>query len=376
MGRRVLWGAGLLLAVLVFLRLFVVGLYVVRTDSMAPTLIGSTGGEYLVVRFDGARDLARQDVVALTPGGGEHEPRVKRLVGLPGERVALRNGDLWIGDAVLPPDAPRPDWVPVFDQQRRDVEASFRFTDAWTRAGDALELDARAVAPGEGRGLLYLRQPLHDDYFDHDGRFVEGDTVVGDAALEVTVELGEPVPRLRLGLTEMGDRFEVRLEFGADGAHASLLRQNAEGAAVLDEADLAWAPGPHRLRFANRDDALRFDLDGAPALAASYAQNAFMPLDHAHRGLSAPTERVFLGGEGGRATFRDLVVLRDLHYTPRGAFAVDDALVLGPSEVFVLGDNSSHSRDGRDWGPTPLREVLGHPLGVVWPPARSRPLGR
>jgi signal peptidase I len=39
--------------------------------------------------------------------------------------------------------------------------------------------------------------------------------------------------------------------------------------------------------------------------------------------------------------------------------------------VYVLGDNRAASDDSRDFGPLPLRDVIGQALVTLWPP---RPL--
>ncbi len=377
MARRLGWGLAGLLALLLFVRVFLVGLYYVDTGSMEPTVHGAQGdGEYLAVRYSGAQGLTRFDLVALRPGGGETESRVKRLGGLPGESVRVRNGDLWIDGAQLPPDVPRPALIPLFDDRWLDIESSFRFTAAWSREGDELQLAGEEVEPGSGHGLLYMRQVLKDSYFDASGVLVPGAQVVNDAALELELSLGTPPATVRLGLSEQGDVFELRLEPRGAKVGLELLRRNADGEVTLGEAEWGWPEGYHALRLLNRDDVLRFSIDGRVVIEVGYGGNAFLPSDHAKRGFSAPTDRIFFGGQAGRARFRRVRVLRDLHYLPRGEFAVEDELQLGPSEIFVLGDNSRESRDGRDWGPTPLREVLGRPLGVVWPPSRARSLGR
>jgi signal peptidase I len=36
--------------------------------------------------------------------------------------------------------------------------------------------------------------------------------------------------------------------------------------------------------------------------------------------------------------------------------------------VFVMGDNRDDSLDSRAFGPVPLDDVIGHVVGVVWPP--------
>ncbi|MEO6922974.1 MAG: signal peptidase I, partial [Bryocella sp.] len=43
-----------------------------------------------------------------------------------------------------------------------------------------------------------------------------------------------------------------------------------------------------------------------------------------------------------------------------------DDLVVPPGKVFAMGDNRTHSLDGRFWGFVPVQNIMGRPLFVYW----------
>ncbi len=62
-------------------------------------------------------------------------------------------------------------------------------------------------------------------------------------------------------------------------------------------------------------------------------------------------------------------------YTREGRYGVipaDEFTVIPPDHYFVLGDNSSASRDGRYWGWVPNEHILGRVSCIAWPPNRWR----
>lgn len=70
--------------------------FIVEGDSMMPTL-----HEEDLVRIVSHREPKRFDVVVLHPPSNEDETYIKRIIGLPGENLSYRNGQLYVnGKAV------------------------------------------------------------------------------------------------------------------------------------------------------------------------------------------------------------------------------------------------------------------------------------
>ena len=154
--------------------------------------------------------------------------------------------------------------------------------------------------------------------------------------------------------------------------------------------------GSWRIMFANVDDELSLFVDGRRMTtdvptgwrrSLDEAAAARPVVGNARPGDTEPDDLVPAGitATGGSVRVTNLLVLRDIFYIASGSQA---ALVgrepaepflefpLGPDQFFVLGDNSSASKDGRAWGTLdePLHHVdrrllVGRALVVFWPHA-------
>lgn len=92
----------LLLAALIFVLVnFLTGRYEVQSISMEPTL---HEGQYLIVSKVAywLGEPKRGDIVVLDPPEGRSAiPYIKRVIGLPGEHIEVRDGRVWINGTAL-----------------------------------------------------------------------------------------------------------------------------------------------------------------------------------------------------------------------------------------------------------------------------------
>jgi len=392
--RRSLRAIGLLLLLVaaggVLLRVFCLRVFEVETASMEPTIHGSApaDGEHAAFTGQGVlvafgplfsiASVARFDLVVVDRGEGG-PPFVKRVVGLPGERMQLSGGDLFVNGERLSAGSGRPPAVEVFAWELDSFPDSFHYLTGngspWSfNAEGDFELEGTSVPAGAERGMALLQRELADDLRLGNGAFARGRHQVNDGALsfEVSVPDRAASGHLRARLVEEGDIFEAELELTAGRVHARILR--SPSGEELASADLVSMPATWtRLTFENRDNQLHLTLapaempdDTKLALDVTYAANrpfeAVLP-----PGITSIAPRVAFGGDGLVARFRGLVVTRDLFWTPTGPWGSRASIELGPDEYFVLGDNSANSLDSRYWGPVHAHQILGRPLAVVGP---------
>lgn len=290
---------------------------------MAPGLV--SGDIVASGRFpfaDRLRERRRFDRwIVGTPDGGAG---IKRLVGLPGERLSIEAGDLWIdGQRLLTPPAVLAQVaaaVPAAQEHRPD--GSIRLEP------HGPVLDDAAFAPGERRLLLPVR----------DIGIVAVVGVDGTAAGRVTLLVGDRAARF----TPQG-----RGRFG-------LVAGRLDGRFVAT----AWPLAPGGEAGDASRDCLPSRAPEGWAVASPWAGG-----DSADEPSPRLECRIEPGCTSDVITIVALSVWRDVLYRPAADGNV--AWRLGPGEVFLLGDFSSGSRDSRHWGPIGADRLLQRVTSVV-----------
>jgi len=326
--------------------------YRVVGESMEPSLLA---GDWLMLSH---RTPVRDDLVIF------HEPDsgklgVKRVAGLPGERVQLLGGDLLIdGKVHARPLHSVTDLVPLLDDAGASAAKQMHFEgDVITTTADRWRL--------EGSGRAFLATPPDGGYLRR-GVAIHAVEPASELGLEVDYALLDDSARLDLILRKGQSRFTARL---ADGGRsfAILLQEGAEGAEeILFQQDSMASVAAGTAFFTIADQGLTFVLDGE-ILLDHLAYPPTKPLRLVDLPAEFPqVEHAGLGGQGPLEIGR-IRLGRDLLRHSGGTIATGVGLQLADGEYFLLGDHPSASRDSRHYGAVSDELIVGTVAARWWP---------
>jgi signal peptidase I len=362
------------------IRHFVLEVFKIPTKSMQPTLLGDPvyGDKILVNKFAyDFKEPKRWDIIVFKYPEDTSKNYIKRLVGLPGETVKVRDGDVFIDGGIA-----RKPW-PVQQalwRRREDSEKAERWRpdspSLWQCEDGRLEVDCGASRETEfcrygpdifaydPRDFQVSRKPFYGIYtsdimvqFLLEPQRVGGSVhvsfrmaavtgslnhhIVDEWEVEVPVSEAEATPRLYRGDAEVGSRQPYRVAVGA-----STLVQVCN----VDRAVSVRVGG---------DEVARCEYE--PSAASSQWPSGEHKVS------------VRIGCREGHVVFRQQALFTDVHYTndPR-FYAVDEPYKLSRDGFFVLGDNSINSNDSRKWAAVPRENLVGEAFLVLWPLGRMK----
>ncbi len=327
-----------LLAVIVLVRVFPLGIFTLPPESisMAPTLIpGAEGGDSLIlVDLTAHRRSApeRGEIVVFRPAPSRSTSFVKRVMGLPGERIAIRHGEVEVDGKALVKERELLDRV-------------------------AVPLHERGFEPKEGGTSWSHPAPVQNAFRLPNGSWSPARGSCLDLVCRVRVRRGELPGSVSIVWREVaGGNCSVALNDHGHGAGVSVL-----GREVAAGVDFKLAAGRTvEIWCTNADGIFRVEIDGRELARANLTR----------RGREASVD-ILLEGESVEVLSADLA--RDLVYLPLSKDPAK-AWVLGEAEYFALGDNAAESRDSRHLGPIGAEELVGRATAVLWPLGRARVL--
>ena len=282
---------------------------------------------------------------------------IKRIVGLPGERVELQNGDVLVDGAVV---------VKSIEEQRllrqaihRELSRSRRWQSTqlshWRYNENVWRTNSASTDVFDS---LHYQQPQGCQLTD-DNAYNAGLTrrlhLVDEfmLAMDLTAE-GEGVIRLAIDDGTASAQVDLQLP----GGEITVL-DNANRSAEFQLSPLSLqriVRGKVQLELSNFDGQLLLAIDGRVEMRRSW------PSAQA-KGVDRP---VWIGSQGLDVSLDSLALYHDLYHSSQLAGAVPPLATqwqLGADEYFLLGDNAPVSLDSRLWGPVPRQLMLGTPLG-------------
>lgn len=391
------WGI-LGFGVLVLVKWQVLAGYGVITSSMEPTILGNpeTGDRLAVFKLGYTlKGPARHELVVFfkegetlsRPGAFERQGGtvyVKRLAGLPGDTLQIKEGDLYLGTAPQrldrkPVDTIQSILIPCYRAGFDDD-----FFDHWDlfapegvqpftiedsnlicKAGSAADpVTAELVFSVEGGAI-------RDGYLLEDGREIKGNHPVNDLALHLEFELLQDGGEVFGELHEGSDTFRFVLYAQEAGIGGEVLHYAGQPVVKKLEIPKETFPGleegrTYSLSFMNIDNQVILLVDDQLVAKIAYGENTYL-YNH------APNNQPLFGAKAAQVMFHDVRIDRDVFYTSdRGQFAVDQPYTVPEGYWFFLGDNSAQSEDSRSFGPVPKEDFVGSPLLIYYPFDRIR----
>jgi len=379
-----------ILAAIVFVRVQVVTAYHIPTKSMEPTLHGDprTGDRILVDKLSGTPK--RFDITVFDGWGEDRKNYVKRCVGLPGEKITLREGDVYVDDQLVRKDGDAFEGLlfEVFDRgrERRRIESASkdallaeeafrkRMQECWKFEGEGecgVQQDESSpfagfrVSAHGGDAVpnpaprLTWHEGVEDSYVDPEtGESHMGVYSVADMRLTVSVK---PVPDTdaRVDLVLTRDDHRAVAEVRGPGKGVALFDGDVE---VARDADVSLPDGVATIvSFSQVDHVLRLTVNGKLVLRHDLPAPQFPK-------KTGPAGEPMIEVPHGAAWIDPQRLERDVYYVSDGP--EENFVRLKSDQFFMMGDNSSNSSDSRQHGPVHKSRLVGTPLLVVWPPSR------
>jgi signal peptidase I len=361
-------------------------------------------------------DAQRWDVVVFkSPYDPKYQTNyIKRLVGKPGERIMVLDGDVYLGQKddkledfkvqTKPHHAQEALWRIVYDNDFQPTDAGQQrlvpllsgsvgedpmWRQPWQEAPGGAGWKTGSAAIGDhamhfdnlngasklvfepvsgslnfpltnwlGYNITFLQDAV--DSFERPPPMDPLPPHVSDLKLKAFYQRHSGDGAMRMEMTKDDDAFVAEFTPGK----VRLLKYSVNKETVVGEKDWNAPSRAAEVEFSNVDYRVAIRIDGQDVIATTpeqYHPDVAELLADYRSGKPHQRPRVTISADKQQATLSHVSLWRDVYYTnsPAGPGRIlwgtpDRPMQLGPDEFFVLGDNSSNSQDARYW-PDPIK---------------------
>ncbi|MCF6150146.1 MAG: hypothetical protein E3K37_15980 [Candidatus Kuenenia sp.] len=287
---------------------------------------------------------------------------IKRLIGLPGEKLQIVNGDIYIDDKIQrKPDKIQDTlWMPVYNSNyviKEEVVPSWvADSEFWNITDRSLILNNLNKDDAETSFVSFGQRISDQNGYNNKS----GDTEMGDIKISLDVIPEKGSHTLEFVLEKNEDVFTVSIPIGERADKCILSRSDS----VVKEKDFHLQAGQtHKIEFSNVDHIVSLTVDDTEVFSFDYDDGA-VP---APRSFDA--SRVRFGGKNVKVKYENIQIYHDVYYTNLSSdtFGTSRPIQLKEKDYFVLGDNSRNSNDSRVWKFVPEKNVVGKAFFIFWP---------
>jgi signal peptidase I len=350
-----------------------------------PSVEQAVGGDRILV--DKSTNAQRWDLVVF-PVPAASTSYIKRLVGLPGEEIVIRDGDLFADGIRLskPLGVAEDLWFPVHDTRYRPTGSDqgrphWQAEGAgWRECSSGWEFQGGSNADGK----LIFAGPMTDQaaYNQPQTEWDQEPMPLPVSDVLVTCVLGELKGPVVIRFNWQYRRHQLSAGLGE--------RNRASIRQILSESDEqtqqtqnpAAAEHEHQpltsgdlVEFGVRDGDAFLKHNGRVVARLTVLPDELQKVSASEEEAGEPC-RLTLAADSRRMVISSLRVSRDIYYRDIQEMdigdieGVIDRIQLGNDEYFLLGDNSPRSKDSRFFGPVPSRTTVGVARWIYWPPSR------
>ena len=303
---------------------------------------------------------------------------IKRLVGLPGEKIRVTHGDIQINGLIesKPLEVQEYFWIPIHDsavKENGQVESAWNASPGWIRNNAGWDFNQ---IQGEGQ-LKYVRGVNNKyNYNSLRGSTTGISSPVRDLDLRTTLratpEPGKSEARLSLSIQNHPSEYRWSFPFETGNAELELIKPDRAPNVLATLEGFALEPDrKYQIEVQVVDRRVRLIVDG------KLLSDIALPATELESGTAvgnqvALASGVSIGAKKCGGTIEHLQLFRDQHWTLDGNYGISTPYQIEANRYFVMGDNSPSSLDSRYWGSFARSNLLGRGFVIFWPALPGR----